>query len=155
MNDYENKMYSETYAVLDMLGENYINTIPAKIYTYIKENRDPNYNPTYTEELLSKQNISQNTAVLICMLHYNYWCKTEDEKKDIYKILNYFEQEQNIENFKYEGTIFKNKQDKKQDLNMPVDNNTGINNKNMILYNKNTKWYQKIFAYILRFFKKR
>ena len=48
-------IYSEVYGVLEMLGEEYINAIPKKMYTFIKENRDKSYNPIYDIDIIKKK----------------------------------------------------------------------------------------------------
>lgn len=79
--------YSEVYAIINCMGEYYKKSIPKNIYDYIEKNRDKKYNPIYDiKKPLSEQIISKKAVSLICMLHYNYWCRTENEKKIIEKI---------------------------------------------------------------------
>ena len=84
----QSMIYSEVYGILDMLGKDYIDLIPKKLYNIIKENKNPNYTPIYDiNKPLSKQNVKKRTASFMCMLHYNYWCKSDEEKTEINEIL--------------------------------------------------------------------
>ena len=83
-------VYSEVYGILNMLGDGYIKLIPIKLYNFIKENKSIEYNPNYDSNIpLAKQNISKNATAFICMLHYNYWCTSEEEKEKLKKVLDY------------------------------------------------------------------
>lgn len=107
-------IYSEVYGILDMLGEQYIKSIPQKLYNHIQENRNKEYTPIYDiDKPLEEQNIKKRTAAFICMLHYKYWCETEEEKKEIVDILNENYEKQKEKYFAYEKTMFK-KEDKQQ-----------------------------------------
>ena len=52
----DKRAYSELYAILQMLGKEYIDRIPRKIYKVIESRKDDTYNPVYNdiEELLEK-----------------------------------------------------------------------------------------------------
>ena len=83
-------VYSEVYSLLNALGSQYINALPKKLYSLIEEKRDKSYNPTFDLSMpIYKQNISKNATALICILHYNYWCTSEEEKNKINKVLKY------------------------------------------------------------------
>ena len=73
------------------------------------------------------------------MLHLNYWCGTEDEKNKINKILDYYEQKDKENSFKYEENIFK------KTTNTQLLTNA----------NKKNKWYNKIITFIRRIFKRK
>lgn len=96
------KMYSEVYSILNILGDEYKSLLPQKLYNFIKENKFKDYTPIYNENIpFSQQDISKESVAFICMLHYNYWCKTEEEKAKINKILAYNEQQKRVEYFKF------------------------------------------------------
>lgn len=81
-------MYSEVYGILNMLGNDYKNSIPKQILNLIEDKRFKDYTPKYNVSIpLWKQNISKGATEFICMLHYNYWIKSEDEKNEIDNIL--------------------------------------------------------------------
>ena len=97
----QSMIYSEVYGILDMLGKDYIDLIPKKLYNIIKENKNPNYTPIYDiNKPLSKQNVKKRTASFMCMLHYNYWCKSDEEKREINEIL-----EENHKNVKEKYSV--------------------------------------------------
>ena len=70
------KNYSEIYAVLSMMGKDYMNKIPSKLFFQITEKRDENYMPKYRYDIpLSKQDISKEaltyiSVIIIGVKHY-------------------------------------------------------------------------------------
>ncbi len=99
VNYMQSKIYSEVYELLRIMGEDYINKIPQGLYSKISENRDKNYITKYNKDLpIYEQELDKNTIAFLCMLHYNYWCESDNEKKQIEKILNY---NQNLKIIKY------------------------------------------------------
>ena len=87
--DRQATMYSEVYSILNMLGKNYRSSIPKQILNLIENKRFKEYNPKYSVSIpLWKQNISKDATEFICMLHYNYWTKNEDEKNEMDNILS-------------------------------------------------------------------
>jgi len=96
-------VYSEVYGVLKSLGTTYINLIPKKIFKVIEQEREKSYNPTYNIDIpLAEQKVSKKAATLICVLHYNYWCTTKEEKERINEILKYNTKCNRIKYFEYE-----------------------------------------------------
>ena len=94
-------VYSEVYEILNILGEEYKNSIPEKLYKFIKENRSQNYKFEYDTNIsLSEQKVTRKTVAFLCMLHCNYWCKSEEEKAQITKILEYNENKKRDKYFK-------------------------------------------------------
>lgn len=99
-------VYSEVYAILNSLDKKYKNSVPTKLYNLIKENREKNYTPTYDMKIpLSRQNVSKKAAAFLCLLHYNYWCTSEEEKAKINKVLEYNYKKNREKYFKYEETL--------------------------------------------------
>ena len=75
-------IYSEVYAILNMLGKEYINKLPNDIYNIIKEEKSTEYNPIYaTTVALDKQDVKKETISIIAFLHLNYWCNEEEKIK--------------------------------------------------------------------------
>ena len=82
MNIETKEIYSELYQILNLLGAQYIDKLPKSLVNMLEEKRDINYNPKYIDDLpLLKQNIRKETISIIVLLHLNYWCENEDEKK--------------------------------------------------------------------------
>ena len=145
----QENVYSEVYSLLNALGSQYINALPKKLYSLIEENRNKSYNPTFDLSIpIYKQNISKNATALICILHYNYWCTSEEEKNKIDKVLKY-----NTEKVKEKYTDYENMfNSNKTQLSQEKSNEDGSNkNKNTVaLAVKNN---DTIFKKILRFLK--
>lgn len=84
MNIKTQRIYSEVYQVLLVLGNDYINKLPNKLLTTIEEKRDITYNPIIKDDIaLSEQNVKKETLSVIALMHLNYWCESEEEKEDI------------------------------------------------------------------------
>lgn len=82
------KIYSEVYAVLQMLGNKYIEKVPNGLLEIIETRRDITYNPKYiSSEPLEEQGVSRESMSMIALLHLNYWCDTEIEKSELKEVL--------------------------------------------------------------------
>ena len=79
------KIYSEVYAVLNVLGNEYINKIPSTIYQYIVDEKDNSVQMCYdVNKTIDEQKISEETLMFISYLNLQYWC-SEDEKQELLK----------------------------------------------------------------------
>ena len=145
-------VYSEVYSLLNALGSQYINALPKKLYSLIEEKRDKSYNPTFDLSMpIYKQNISKNATALICILHYNYWCTSEEEKNRINKILKYNTEKAREMYCDYEKIFSNNKPQKsKEQLN---ENDLNKNN-TAIAVKKDDTIFQKIWKFIKHIFGK-
>ena len=62
MNIKTKEIYSEVYQVLNLLGNEYIYKLPTNLINMLKEKREINYNPQYTDDIpLNEQNIKKET----------------------------------------------------------------------------------------------
>lgn len=118
------KVFSEVYAILKMLGNTYINKLPEKVYNLICNSKDENYIPVYMEsKSFEEQNIKKQTVAIIALLHLNYWCDTENEKENLKSII--FNNGINLEKelrAKYNpDQIFKNKLKKTEEVTALVE----------------------------------
>ncbi len=87
MNIKTKEIYSEVYQLLNLLGNEYIDKLPKSLFNMLREKRNINYEPKYTEDLpLNKQNIKKETLSIIALLHLNYWCENENEKNELKQI---------------------------------------------------------------------
>ena len=78
-------IYSEVYAILNMLGKEYIDKLPKDIYNIIKEEKSSEYNPVYaTTVALDRQVVKKESISIIAFLHLNYWCDEEEKIKRIF-----------------------------------------------------------------------
>lgn len=90
------KIYSEVFSILQMLGNKYIEKVPKGLMEIIESRRDTKYNPKYiNSEPLENQGISRETLSMIALIHLNYWCDSDIEKSELKEVLksNEFEVE--------------------------------------------------------------
>lgn len=117
-------IYSELYAILQVLGNEYINKLPIKLYDIIENKRNYDYTPKYNDEVdFNKQGVKRETISVLALLYLNYWCESEEEKN---KLNNYF-----IENEKK----YQKELREKYDPDKIFDNNLFSNNSEKIIEN--------------------
>lgn len=77
----DKRAYSEIYAILQMLGKEYIDKIPEKIYKTIEKRKDDSYNPVYNdmEEVLEGR-VKRKTVSILALLDYNYFSISETDR---------------------------------------------------------------------------
>ena len=145
-------IYSEVYGIINSMGTVYINSIPKKLYNLIKENRDKTYSPIYNISIpLSEQNISKKTAAFICMLHYNYWCTSEEEKEQINKIIKYNTEKNREKYFNYEKN-FNDNMFKINNVNEIEEKSQLNNNVTTLIEKKEITWIERFFDFIREIF---
>ena len=110
------KIYSEVYGILNVLGNEYINKIPTKIYQYIVSQKDNSLQIYYdVNKTIDEQKISEEALMFISYLNLQYWC-SEDEKQELLK--KYKQNDEKIEQElreKYNiDNLFENKQPHQQ-----------------------------------------
>jgi len=82
------EIYSEVYGILKALGDRYINKLPKTVLKVITESKEENYNPEYSMSIpLKEQEINRKSLAMIALLHYNYWCETEEDRVKLKNIL--------------------------------------------------------------------
>lgn len=103
MNIESKRTYSQVYGILQMLGEEYINKIPSKLYNLIKEERMEEYSPKYSiDDDIQKQDISTEAMAIIALIHLNYWCESQKEKDELRELFKRNEEEYiKMQNEKY------------------------------------------------------
>lgn len=107
------KIYSETYSFLNILGKEYIDKIPIDIYNKIKNERDINYNPIIKMNKSFEENaMTKETLALIAALNLKYWCENNEEKS---KLKNEYVSNSMLERKKV-NDIFKNKKESKNKI---------------------------------------
>ena len=130
--------YSEVYGILNSLGATYINAIPKKLFDIIEQKREKNYNPIYDMDIpLYNQKISKQATALICMLHYNYWCTSEEEKEKINEILIYNTKRNREKDFEYEKNFSRNRISENNEKNIEHEN-MKLEDKYLVKKPKNT-----------------
>lgn len=145
-------IYSEVYAILNMLGKEYINKLPNDIYNIIKEEKSTEYNPVYaTTVALDKQDVKKETISIIAFLHLNYWCN-EEEKIKLRELFDENEDKYQ-EELKQQGEQEVEQEDEEiQDDNNEIE--IGKEFLSMIVY-KEENFAQRIFNKIRKLFSRK
>lgn len=75
------EIYSEVYAILEFLGNEYKQRLPKQLLESISNNRNTSYTPKFTDDVpLDKQEMSKQTKAMIAFLYITYWCEFEANK---------------------------------------------------------------------------
>ena len=129
----DKKAYSELYAILQMLGKEYIDKIPEKIYKTIEKRKDAAYNPVYNdmEEVLEGR-VKRKTVSILALLDYNYFSTSETDRMYMKYILEENESKYTKEKKEYR-IVATNKENVKSISDMK-ELNTGITRNEMIEY---------------------
>ncbi len=145
-------IYSEVYAILNMLGKEYIDKLPKDIYNIIKEEKSSEYNPVYaTTVALDRQVVKKESISIIAFLHLNYWC---DEEEKI-KLRELFDE--NEDKYQEELKQQEEQEVEQEDEEIQDDNNEieiGKEFLSMVVY-KEENFVQKIFNKIRRLFSRK
>ena len=140
------KAYSEVYAFINALGNDYIEKIPIRIYNEIKNNRDSNYNPKFdSNQTIKPGDISQEALALISALNLQYWCTDQEEKN---KLKRTYLENTKKENEKYSyDNLFKNKTQTTEQTELPkIEKNTvAMVEYKESIFTKIKNWFKKIF----------
>lgn len=157
----DKRAYSELYAILQMLGKEYIDKIPEKIYKVIESRKDDTYNPVYNdmEEVLEGR-VKRKTVSMLALLDYNYFSTTETDRMYMRYIL-----EENENKYKKDKEEYKivdiDEDQKKVDDNIKEieqinnDNYNNINKNEMIEYKESgiKKLFNNIIVKIKEIFR--
>ena len=85
-------IYSEVYSILKAMNKNDVKKLPRKCLELIKNKKSKTYNPKYDlKKNLKDQNVKQETISFLALLYLNYWCDSEDEKKELMEQFNHNE----------------------------------------------------------------
>lgn len=162
------KTYSEVYAILNMLGEYYIEKLPEVMYKNIVQLRLEEYNPKYDEtKSLKSQHLSRDAISMIAFFHLSYWCEDNEEKLNLKKIIkvngvnkdvldkkekitsNMIEEEKTI---KYDKADISTKNDIKQNSD---EISKSVYSNNLPVEVKNENIIKRIIGYIKKFLNKK
>ena len=87
------KSYVEILEILKHMDKVYVDKIPKKLIDFFKENKANDYDFKYNSTVeIGQQKLNDNTLALLAMLNLNYWCDSEEHKKELIK--KYTENEQ-------------------------------------------------------------
>lgn len=104
--------YTEVDAILNMMESKYIEKIPRKLRSMFKEERLNDYEPKINSiGSLDNQNLQRATLVILAIIYVNYWCESEEKRKNLIKKFAENEKKQEIEaREKYNpDNLFKNR----------------------------------------------
>ena len=83
-----NNVFAEVYSILNALGDKFFLRIPQNVIDVIEQKRNLNYDVKIdSQKPLNQQNVSKEAIAMICYLHINYWCKSNEEKRKIHNML--------------------------------------------------------------------
>lgn len=77
---YEEKQNSEIYAVLNMLGQEYIEKLPNSVLDGIVSNKSNEYNPVYTRNIPLEEQVDDEIIYII--EQYRYWCWSDAKQQE-------------------------------------------------------------------------
>lgn len=112
-------MYSEVYDILNILGTDYIEKIPKKLYTHIERERNKSkINNFFVDKSIESKNISDETLDFIAYLNMQYWTNEEERKRLIKKYSeNDFMIEQELRKKYNSDNIFKKSVNTPKEIN--------------------------------------
>ena len=157
----DKRAYSELYAILQMLGKEYIDRIPRKIYKVIESRKDDTYNPLYNdmEEVLEGR-VKRKTVSMLALLDYNYFSTTETDRMYMRYILEENEKKYRKEKKEYKIVDIDEDQKKVDDNIKEIeqinnDNYNNINKNEMIEYKESgiKKLFNNIIVKIKEIFR--
>ena len=79
--------YAEVDMILNLMDEKYVREIPEKLRTLFKSKKAKDYSKNIVDNKpLKEQNLNKETLAILAVLNYNYWCKDEKRKKELWDI---------------------------------------------------------------------
>lgn len=84
MNSSTRIAFAEVDLILSLLESEYVNKVPKELRDIFYIQKDKNYNKTIdVQKPLTKQNLNKETIAILALLNYEYWCNSEEEKKNL------------------------------------------------------------------------
>lgn len=141
--------YSEICTILKYLPQEYVKKVPSRLIELFESQKQENYVVNIDESNpLDKNNLSKKTMVIIAMLNYQYWCPNKKQKDNLFKIYS-------SNNKKYEEEISeKYSIDKIFESRKNTYSTEAVEKSVSLVEYKEQRWYEKLFAKILKIFKK-
>lgn len=137
--------YTEVYKILNLIGKEYKDKIPNKLLQIIADEMDKDYKPIIdVKKTLKEQNIRQRTWDILGMIKLNYWCESENEKKEFLRKISENDKRRKEElREKYNpDNIFKNANTEK------------VKEEVALVEVKEDKWYSRLFGFFRKLFRK-
>ena len=150
------RVYLEVYTFLNCIDKEHREKVPKKLRKIFENGKEQKSNLHYDLNIpLNEQSISKDAIAIIALLHYSYWCKSEEEKLRLVRIFN----ENTIQNElakrkKYSpDDIFKNLNKTENDVNITETAQKESSSNQMIVYKESV--FIKIMNFIKKFFKRK
>lgn len=142
---------TELNTIIRYMDIEYLKKLPQKFIEFINLNMDKDYIPNIDKNTpINEQNLKKDTKVLLSLLYRNYWCDRDKKiilsQEDLVAKNNY---EKELREKYNPDNIFKNKSNVAE---INIEHPKEEKQTELIEY-KEQKWYQKIFAKILKVFK--
>ena len=68
----------EVYTILNVMEKEYINKLPNKLISFIKENMDNSYISNINVNIpINEQLLKKDTKILLSLIYRSYWCNEE------------------------------------------------------------------------------
>ena len=84
MNDNTKDGCSEVYSILNIYGEQYIRKLPEKLYLTIKNGRNFDYNPVYSEaQNLVDYQLKRDTVAILVLFYLNFWSESDSQREKV------------------------------------------------------------------------
>lgn len=150
-----NLMYSEVYEIINVLGPDFINKLPKKLYNLIEEKRDLNYKQDFILEdgSIDKSKISTDGIALFTLLNIKYFVEDEEEKNRIMQKLTDNEKKYQEElREKYNVDVFANVKENIKPENQKEDEK--IADENLPIETKKENIFEKIINFLKKIIKK-
>lgn len=139
---------SEVDVIIAMMPSEEAIKIPNAFKNFVKTRKSQNYIPNIKNDIpLYQQELKKDTKTICSLIYRSYLCSKEEKAKlteQDREIL--IQKEQELREKYNPDNIFKNKQLQKEE--------TVVETHTELIEYKEPKWYQKIFAKILKLFKK-
>ena len=142
---------TELNTIIHYMDIEYLKKLPKKFIEFVSSNMDKEYTPNIDKNIpINEQYLKEDTKVLLSLLYRNYWCDSEKKRTLIKEdIIAKNEYEKELREKYNPDNIFKNKS---KVAEISIEPQREENHTELIEY-KEPKWYQRIFAKILKIFK--
>lgn len=140
-----NKAYAEVYEIINLLGAEYRDKIPAKVIDFLQNNKDDNYIVILDPEIpLEDQCLLKDTINILALIKNDYWCDSKEERDQFFSILR--ENEKKSKEKYSIDKLFNNKKNEQD-----YEQTQPENEKSLLVITENKKWYNRIFKFLKSF----
>lgn len=142
--------YAEVDEILKYMPKEYIDKVPMKFRKLFADCKLLDYEVYIDpDKSLSEQKVVYETLVIINILKYNFWCDSEEEKKEMLEKMKEFDRKER-EKYDFSSLNRKNKSIEEV-LEKDVKNNA---REILPVKVENTSWFSKILLKIKNIFKR-